>query len=151
MTTSDDRAIRNLLFEYAERLDGGDLTGMAQLFEHASFGFENVPDPVVYHGAQELLDNFSSYIAIYENGTPRTKHVITNVAITFRGDDRAEVRSYLIVFQQCDDFPLQAIVGGRYHDEVEKVDGTWRFAKRVFFLDLAGDNSHHTPTVAIED
>lgn len=151
MTATDERLIKNLLFEYTNRLDGGDFDGMAALFDGASFGFENVPDPVTYHGSQELLDNFSSYIAIYDDGTPRTKHVMTNVAITFDGADRAEARSYLIVFQQCEGFPLQAIVGGRYHDRFEKRDGSWHFVERVFYLDLAGDNSHHTPTVPIED
>ena len=35
--TSDEQAIRNLLFSYAERIDRGDITGMARLFEHAAY------------------------------------------------------------------------------------------------------------------
>jgi hypothetical protein len=45
--------------------------------------------------------------------------------------------------QGTDDFPLQPIAASRYHDRFEKVDGTWRFADRVFVSHLIGDLSAH--------
>jgi hypothetical protein len=48
------------------------------------------------------------------------------------------------VIQQTDDFPLQTIVTGRYHDRFERVDGRWRYCFRDYTLiDMVGDVSHH--------
>ena len=75
---------------------------------------------------------------------PRTKHVTTNVIVEFQSDDAATARSYYTVLQQVGDTPLQVIIAGRYHDEFERVDGTWRFCERDYTLvDLVGDLSRH--------
>jgi len=76
------------------------------------------------------------------DGTPRTKHVITNVIIDVEGD-RARAQSYGTVFQQTDVFPLQPIASGRYIDRFERIDGTWWFVERVMSRFLLGDRSHH--------
>ncbi|HUB56184.1 MAG TPA: nuclear transport factor 2 family protein [Mycobacterium sp.] len=56
----------------------------------------------------------------------------------------ASCRSYYTVIQQTDDFPLQVIVAGRYHDQFLLVDGRWRYAFRDYSLmDMIGDVSHH--------
>ena len=44
--------------------------------------------------------------------------------------ERAACHSYFTVFQGLPDFPLQAIISGRYVDTFERVDGRWRFAER---------------------
>jgi hypothetical protein len=65
----------------------------------------------------------------------------------------ANCRSYYTVLQQTDEFPLQTIVTGRYHDCFERVDGQWRFSYRdLTLIDMVGDVSHHlaypiTPTL----
>jgi hypothetical protein len=51
---------------------------------------------------------------------------------------------YRSVIQQTDDFPLQVIVTGRYHDQFQLVDGRWRYAFGDYSLiDMIGDVSHH--------
>ena len=68
---------------------------------------------------------------LYPCGTPRTKHVTTNAIIEV--DDEAgtaAARSYYTVFQQLDDFPLQPIITGRYHDTFHRIDGVWWFDQR---------------------
>ena len=61
-----------------------------------------------------------------------------------RPDSSASTHSYYDVFQQVDDFPLQPIIGGRYHDLFAKVDGKWQWVERDYTLiDLVGDLSHH--------
>ena len=47
------------------------------------------------------------------------------------------------MLQQTDEVPLQPIVAGRYHDEFDRVDDQWRFARRTMFVDLVGDLSKH--------
>ena len=55
----------------------------------------------------------------------------------------ALARSYYTVFQQVDDFPLQAIISGRYRDTFQLIDGRWWFDTRTMFVDLVGDLSRH--------
>src|SRR6266545_380396 len=67
-------------------------------------------------------------VILYDDGTPRTKHVTTNVAIDI--DEHAGVavaRSYFTALQALRDIALQPIVSGRYEDRFERHDGEWRF------------------------
>jgi SnoaL-like domain len=51
---------------------------------------------------------------------------------------------YYTVLQQTDEFPLQMIVTGRYHDRFECVEGQWRISYRdLTLIDMVGDVSHH--------
>lgn len=46
--------------------------------------------------------------------------------------------------QQAPRAPLEAIMCGRFHEEFERVEGTWRFKFRDYTLfDLPGDMSRH--------
>ena len=87
-----------------------------------------------------LRDN----VIVYDDGTPRTKHVITNVAIEV--DDQAGTavsRSYFTVLQEVPNLALQPIVAGRYHDRFERRDGRWRFVEKRVMSELVGDVSRH--------
>ncbi|MGH9033119.1 MAG: nuclear transport factor 2 family protein [Acidimicrobiia bacterium] len=139
----DDRAaITALIHEYAERLDAGDLDGVADLFEHASWGSPGRGEPV--RGAAAVRRGYDGVI-IHENGTPETKHVISNVTVDVdEAGGTASARSYFTVLQARPDLPLQAIIAGRYHDRFERDEGgRWRFADRVIIPDLVGDLSRH--------
>ena len=57
--------------------------------------------------------------------------------------DTATSRSYFTVLQALEDFPLQTIIAGRYHDRFGRVDGIWRFSERMILPDLLGDLSRH--------
>ena len=90
-----------------------------------------------------MLALWRALIIRYPDGTPRTKHVVTNPIIDVDAD-RATCRSYYMVLQQTDELPLQLVVSGRYHDRFERVEGVWRFSYRDFTLiDSVGDTSHH--------
>ena len=92
-----------------------------------------------------MLSLWRGMVIVYPDGTPRTKHVVTNPIIEVDDDaTTATCRSYYTVLQQTDGFPLQVIVTGRYHDRFERFDGRWRFAYRDYSLiDAVGDVSHH--------
>jgi 3-phenylpropionate/cinnamic acid dioxygenase small subunit len=77
-------------------------------------------------------------------GTPRTKHVTTNVIVEVDEEaGTAAARSYVTVFQARPGLALQAIMSGRYQDRFERRDGHWRFAERRVRIDLTGDLSGH--------
>jgi 3-phenylpropionate/cinnamic acid dioxygenase small subunit len=136
-------AIANLIFRYAQRLDAGDLEGMAELFAHGEVRRDDGGSATV--GTAAVLAMYRAVTRIYEDtGTPRTKHVTTNLIIEV--DDEQETgscHSYFTVFQQTPDLPLQAIIAGRYHDRFHSIDGEWCFASRQITCDLFGDLSHH--------
>jgi SnoaL-like domain len=136
------RHIENLIGRYAEAIDAGDFEGVADLLAHATLGAIGADDGI--KGRDAVHDLFSSTTLRHEDGTPRTKHVTTNVVVEV--DDaagRATARSYFTVFQAMSGLPLQPIVAGRYHDRFERVGGLWRYAERRFAIDLVGDVTRH--------
>lgn len=139
-------AIENLLFLYAERIDAGDFDGVADLFAHGEIIGPDGEIAVSGHAAVRAL--YQNSTRLYpDNGTPHTKHVTSNVILEIdESNDTATARSYFTVFQQVDDFPLQAIIAGRYHDTFEKVAGKWRFKRRRMLPELFGDLSKHLLT-----
>ena len=136
----DQNAIMSLLVAYATALDEGRIEDCAALFEVAEFTIENV---ATVQGSQGVSELFSGII-LYEDGTPRTKHVITIVDIKVLENGRSALASsYLTVFQQVDEAPLQPVFSGAYSDTFDKSDGTWRFTTREVSGALFGDMSRH--------
>lgn len=81
----------------------------------------------------------------YADGTPRTQHVTTNIAIDVDGDgDQATATSYVTVFQAVPGLlPLAPIASGRYRDTFTRHNGQWRFTERRATMPLLGDLSRH--------
>jgi hypothetical protein len=48
-----------------------------------------------------------------------------------------------MVFQALEEFPLQPIIGVRYHDRFARTGAGWRFAERRIDTRLVGDLSRH--------
>ena len=134
------QAIAGLVFAYAERLDAGDLAGVAALFRAATY---RGAQGGVYQGAEAVRAVLTSRVILYD-GIPRTRHVTTNLVIDVDASAAvATARSVFTVLQGTDGLPLQPIVAGRYHDRfVREVDG-WRFDDRLIHMDLIGDLSRH--------
>jgi 3-phenylpropionate/cinnamic acid dioxygenase small subunit len=136
----DVEAIRALIHEYAERIDTGDLDGLAAMFADATWGSPGRGTPL--RGAEQVRRGYDGVI-LYD-GVPCTKHVISNVTIEIADDGAtATARSYFTVLQARPDLPLQPIIAGRYHDRFERADARWRFAERQIIPDLIGDLSRH--------
>lgn len=139
------REIENLLHTYAERIDAGDLEGVADLFAHGRIaGSADAPPDQGIVGRAAVLALYRGSTRLYEDGTPRTKHVTSNSIIEIGSSgESATARSYYTVFQQTDELPLQPIIAGRYHDSFHRVDDAWWFDTRVMLVDLKGDLSRH--------
>jgi hypothetical protein len=137
---SDSEAIRALIHEYAFRLDAGDLDGVAALFADAEL--RSTRHDRVLRGAAEARTLYDPII-LYDDGTPRTMHQLTNVTITVADDGAvATARTYFTVLAVTAQ-GLHPILAGEYRDRFTCVDGTWRFAERVFAPTLFGDMSRH--------
>jgi len=141
MQADDYFAIQNLLFSYPSTLDRGDFDGVGQIFRHANFYIAG--QLICSKDPAAVAKSFRDWVLVYSDGTPRTRHCISNVVIRPEGNDRATVSSYVIVFQQTDTLPLQPVIGGDYLDTVQKVDGNWRFIERRIGNDLVGNLIDH--------
>lgn len=139
------RQIENLIYTYAERMDAGDLDGVASLFANGRvYGVENGPPETVFEGAAGVRRMFQMVVQIYDDGTPKTKHLTTNVRIDVDASDQAaRATSYYAVTQATPELPLQIIVTGHYGDRFHRVDGQWCFESRTMFIDQVGDTSKH--------
>ena len=142
MTADDYFAIQNLIYRYCDRIDRGDFAGIAQLFAHAEIHVPALPAPV--RGVAAIEAMYTQFTRLYpETGTPRTRHVTSNVIIEPDGADAARAQSYVLVHQATDVLPLQPIIGGRYYDRFAKTQGAWRFTERRMEMDLFGNLSAH--------
>jgi 3-phenylpropionate/cinnamic acid dioxygenase small subunit len=132
-------AIAALVYGYAERLDAGDLEGVARLFADGTFARAGGPPR---RGAAEVLAALGT-VRLHD-GRPQTQHVVTNLVVEVdEGAGTASARSRFTVFQATATLPLQPILAGRYHDRFERGPGGWRFRERVVHVDLVGELGEH--------
>ena len=137
--------LSRLIFSYAERLDLGDFGAVAALFEQASYGPAEGP---MSRGAAAVEKILREFVILYEDGTPRTKHLTSNLIVEVDADGLgASARSYFAVLQAVDGSPLQPIISGRYHDRFARGSSRWHFSERRIFMDLVGDLSRHLHSV----
>ncbi|RLU79736.1 hypothetical protein CTZ27_36520 [Streptomyces griseocarneus] len=137
---SSYRAIENLIARYAELVDDGDFAGLGTLLADATFLGSGAP----VSGRDAIKEMFQDTVILHTDGTPRTQHVTTNIAIEV--DEQAGTavsRSYVTVLQALPDLPLQTIAGGRYQDRFERRNGQWRFTERQVRINLTGDVTRH--------
>ncbi|UOX89635.1 nuclear transport factor 2 family protein [Amycolatopsis sp. FBCC-B4732] len=134
----DYRALANLIFSYAALVDAGDFTAVGELFSSGEF----TGSGGALRGAAAVERMLRETVIVYDDGTPRTKHVTTNVALEVTGST-ASSSAYFTVLQAVPGLPLQTIAAGRYTDRFTRSDTGWRFTERRAAVDLVGDISHH--------
>ena len=72
----DAIAITNLLYRYAELIDAGDYEGIGEHLAHAVITTDGTDAET--RGADAVAAMYHHTTRKYEDGTPLTKHVITN-------------------------------------------------------------------------
>ena len=131
-----------LVHAYAERLDAGDLDGVARLFDRAVWRSPQHPDGL--RGAEAVRRVYDG-VRLYD-GSPRTKHVISHLVVEVDADDgagSASARCSFTVLHAVGAGAARPILSGRYHDTFA-CDGTaWHFTGRTTLVDLVGDVSGH--------
>jgi SnoaL-like domain len=137
-------SVARLVYTYAERLDAGDVQGMAELFTHGRFRTVGPEGITTITGPDDVLAAFLGSVRFLADGTPGTKHVTTNLIVD-EGDqpDTARARSYFTVLQSTPALPLQVILAGSYRDEFAVIDGAWHFTDRLVRIELIGELSEH--------
>ena len=146
--TFDRSAIAELIYRYAELIDDGDFAGLGTLLAGAVVTFEG--NDREYRGADQIQRLYEHTTRRYPNGTPLTKHVMTNVIVSpvdggGEGDSNgAASRSYYTVFQAVPgELTLQPIIAGRYRHRFECTDGQWHITGFHVIVDLLGELGSH--------
>ena len=142
LTSGDERQIVNLLHRYAELVDSADFAGISELFADAQV-FMAGPDQPAVPGS--MVGAVMKRFVKLHDGSPSTRHVITNTVLEADSDTRARARSVFTVLQGVAGvLPLQVVASGRYHDAFARaVDGRWSFVERTMLVDHHGDVSQH--------
>jgi 3-phenylpropionate/cinnamic acid dioxygenase small subunit len=142
MTWESHRAIERLLYRYARCVDLARWDEIGELFTHGQVRASTSDE--VSRGAAEVASRWASANKVHHDGTPRTRHLLTNVTIDVDEEPGiAAAESYFMVFQATDRIPLQPIAGGRYTDRFRRVDGIWWFDDRYIQVDQEGDLSDY--------
>ena len=131
--------IEALVYGYAERIDAGDMEGVVDLFAHATW--RSTLTGQVLRERSEIKAVYER-IALYD-GSPRTKHLMTNLVLDIEGSSATGRSSFTVLQGIVPGERLQVVVAGRYFDRFERGPDGWRFADRLFVLDLGGDQSQH--------
>jgi ketosteroid isomerase-like protein len=94
--------ITNLIYTYAERMDAGEFEAIADMLAHTTISVEGVDD--VVRGHEAILQAYRSSAQTYDDNTPKTKHVITNVIVHVdEAAGTATSRAYFTVLQAVPD------------------------------------------------
>lgn len=136
---TDRAAITDLIYRYAELIDAGDFDAVGRLLDRAAFGGPRTP---TVSGAANIAAVFAMTTKRFDDGTPRTRHLVLNPIVEVDGD-RATARSTFCVVQATARLPLQPIVVGRYLDTFAREDGNWHFTERIADVEMTGDVSDH--------
>lgn len=136
MSDTERQAIEDVLLDYCERVDAGDVDAVVALFTDDATIDYGYGRRIQGHAA--LTEFFGErLIATYR----ATSHHLSNVRIAVDGD-RATARSYAYAWHERHD-GTQAHVWGRYADVLVRSDSGWRIAERT--IRAAGSAGFPTP------
>jgi hypothetical protein len=129
----DHEEIRQLLLEYARRLDAADYTGYAELFTvdgelNAQLGQAKGREAIV-----SLLEN---RLGTNPDRPRKTAfHLVGSPDLQVDGDSATSTVIWAYVTHDDDGFPI-ILQLGHYRDELVREDGAWRFRRRDISRDL---------------
>ena len=127
----EDRfGINDLFVRYTCALDAGDADTVIDCFAEDG---TLVSPAVGEHTGRAAITAFAHRFARFQAGGSQLRHVLSNLMMTVDGD-RAHATCYLTVFLTKDG-KGSLMAPGRYDCELRKIDGQWRFQRRVVLHD----------------
>lgn len=130
-------AISDVLARYTQLVDAGDFEGVGAHLAHCTLSSGATGRQ--WSGAAAISGMYRSEVIVDERGSPRTKHLTTNVVIEIDdADTHASAQSSFVVLQ-AGPAGIAVLCAGRYEDELARIDGTWQLVRRHMIMDLEGD------------
>jgi hypothetical protein len=139
----DVAAVSALVHAYAERLDRGDLDGVADLFARAVWRSAQAPNGIRGRDAIRHVYDGVRLTA----GSPRTRHLLTDLVVDV--DETAGTATatcaFTVIHAPVDGVP-RPILAGRYRDAFARDGDAWHFTERVTEVELTGGvGAHYGP------
>ena len=127
-SVADRLAITDVLTLYSRGIDRCDIEVLGACFW---------PDATARYGAEpQNAHAWAAATVAALKGMERTFHSLSNMLIVVEGDQaRAETYCTAWHWLAGPDGPVEMVVGGRYLDDLEKRDGAWRIARRLYVMD----------------
>jgi hypothetical protein len=123
-------AIKDLMARYAWALDTGDIEAFVDCFSPDGAMIEEVfEEPDIWEGREGILRLAEHYRRI--PNFPGRQHYCANTLVTPLPNGRVHARSFALVTECQGEPPYKLRFCGYYDDELVKLDGRWRFHKRV--------------------
>jgi uncharacterized protein (TIGR02246 family) len=133
---SDRDEIRSLIHGYCDNFDRNEPEGVAALFtDDATIDYGPDHDPIV--GRVAIAPTIA--VGLRERFRA-TSHHVSNIEITFDGDDDARSVSYVYAWHEYVD-GSESELWGRYAHRFRRDDGRWLIAELV--LQAAGTRNFH--------
>jgi len=125
-------AINNAFIRYATSLDHGDVDAVVDCFTADA----SLESPVLgkFEG-REGIREFAAKTARLLDEDVQFRHVVSNLVAEVEGE-RAHARCYLLDFRTRAG-KTQLLSPGEYDCDLVRVDGQWRFTRRVVMMDQA--------------
>ena len=120
----DKDAIRDLMTRYCLSIDAGRYDEWVDCFtEDGTFN-----SPIL--GKWQGADKLRAFTAKYKEwtGDAQPRHCVMNILIEL-GGETATAESYLLMTHAAQG-KTELVISGRYEDQIEKVEGMWRFKER---------------------
>lgn len=136
LTALDHEQIRSLLASYCFAIDLGAAEEYCSLFtDDGVFQVAGLPEGHPFGKARSGAAELEELHRIFQAASGgKGRHLVVNVEITDGPDDTAaSARCYLLTVVAGSPAALGA--SGSYADDLRKVDGVWRFARRHAVLD----------------
>lgn len=127
----EDRfGINDLFVRYTCALDAGDAQTVIDCFAEDG---TLVSPAVGEHTGRAAITAFAHRFSRFQGGGSQLRHVISNLIMSVDGE-QAHATCYLTVFLTKDG-KSKLLAPGRYDCELRKVNGQWRFQRRVVLHD----------------
>lgn len=138
---ADRLAIEELVYLYAHTSDNRDFDTMRTLF-HAD-ATAVVRDTVkgqeqTLEGPDAIAEFVSQRHAVEFARGDRRRHLTSNFILESNDGVSAKARAYVCVLQSVNGQPMQLASMGHYEDHCRKLDGRWRFQKRLLIIEGKG-------------
>ena len=130
VSLEDRFGINDLFVRYTCALDAGDADTVIDCFAEDG---TLVSPAVGEHTGRPAITAFAHRFAKFQKGGSQLRHVLSNLQMSVDGD-RAHATCYLTVFLTKDG-QSRLLAPGRYDCELRKVDGAWKFQRRVVLHD----------------
>ncbi|MET8169028.1 nuclear transport factor 2 family protein (plasmid) [Streptomyces sp. NBC_00080] len=108
---------------YAQALDAGRNDDIAELF--VPDGVAEIAGVATFEGRDAIREGYAAFAP-----TQPQLHLTANTVVTsFTGDEATAVSNLAFLQRGESGWAVQLV--GRYDDTLRRVDGTWRFSRRV--------------------